>query len=60
MAPTVPDGRDVQVPVKHEFSETFERDKFDGKFFVKGDLHYTCQLFVKTSVSQCLLIYSLL
>ena len=38
-APTVPDESDVQVLMKHEFSETFERDKFDGKFVHKGELH---------------------
>ena len=26
----------IKVPVKHEFSETLEREKFDGKVFVKG------------------------
>ena len=40
MSLTVPYGSDVQVPVKHEFSETFERDKFDEKFIGKGELHY--------------------
>ena len=30
-APTVPDGIEVQVPVKHEFIETSEREKFNGK-----------------------------
>ena len=31
-APTVPYDSDVEVPVKHDFSETFEREKFDGFF----------------------------
>ena len=39
---TVPDDSDVRVPVKHDFSETFERDNFDGKFVGKGELHYIC------------------
>ena len=34
-APTVLDESDVQVPVKHDFSDIFERDKFDGEFVVK-------------------------
>ena len=38
-APTVPDDSDVQVPVKHDFSEAFERNKFDGKFVGKGESH---------------------
>ena len=29
------------MPVKYDFNETFEREKFDGDFFGKGDLHYT-------------------
>ena len=28
--PTVPDNSYVQISVKHDFSETFEREKFDG------------------------------
>ena len=39
---TAPYEIDVQVPVKHDFSETFERDKFDGKCFGKGELYYIC------------------
>ena len=41
-APKVPDESDVQVPVNHDFCETFERDNFDGKFVGKGELHSTC------------------
>ena len=33
--PTVPNYSDIQVPVKHDFSETFERKKFDGNFLIK-------------------------
>ena len=33
--PTVPYESDVQVPVKHDFSETFYREKFDGFFLEK-------------------------
>ena len=29
---TVSYDSDIQVPAKHEFSETFEREKFDGDF----------------------------
>ena len=32
-APTLPADRELQVPLKHDFSETFEREKFDGDFF---------------------------
>ena len=28
------------MPGKYDFSDTFERDKFDGKFVGKGELHY--------------------
>ena len=42
MAPTVPGDIDLQVPLKHDLSEIFERDKFDGKCFGKGELHYIC------------------
>ena len=38
-APTVPDDSDVQVPVKHYFSNTFERDESDGKFVGNGGLN---------------------
>ena len=31
MAPAVPEYSYVQVTVKHNFSETFERKKYDGK-----------------------------
>ena len=41
-APTIPDDSKVQVPVKHDLREVFERDKFDGKFVGKGELHYIC------------------
>ena len=34
------DNSDLQVSMKHEFSETFERNKFDLKFVGKGYLHY--------------------
>ena len=37
---TVPDEINVQVPMKHYFSETFERKKFYGGFVGKGDLNY--------------------
>ena len=40
--PTFPDDSGVQVPVKHDFSEIFEREKFDGKFVDEGVLHYIC------------------
>ena len=30
----------VHVPVKHELSETFEREKFYEKFVGEGELHY--------------------
>ena len=39
-APSVPYYSDVQVPVKHDFSNTFERDKFDGRFLGKFELHH--------------------
>ena len=38
-APIVLENSGVQVPVKHDFSETFERDNSDGKFVVKGEFH---------------------
>ena len=40
--PTVPDDSVVQVPVKHDFSEIFERGNFDGKCIGNGELHYIC------------------
>ena len=40
MAQKFLDDSYIQVPVKYDFSETFEREKFDGKVFVKGQLHY--------------------
>ena len=38
-APTDSYDIDVQVPVKHDFSETFQRDRFDGRFVGKGEWH---------------------
>ena len=38
-AKAVPYGSYVQVPVNHDFSETFNMEKFDGKCFGKGELH---------------------
>ena len=38
-SPTVPDDSDVQVPVNHEFSETFQSKEFDGKSVGKGERH---------------------
>ena len=37
--PALSDDSDVHVTVKHDFSETFERDKLDGKYIGKGELH---------------------
>ena len=34
-APTVPSDRDVQMSVKHDFSDTFEGEKFMGNVLVK-------------------------
>ena len=53
-SPRVPYDSEVQVLVKHDFSETFERDTFDGEFVGKGGLYYICELFVQNSVSQCI------
>ena len=39
---TVPYDSYVQVPVNHDFGEKFERDKYDGKFLGKYELHYIC------------------
>ena len=39
-APTAPDDSAVQVPVNHDFSDIFERDKFDCIFVVRGELYY--------------------
>ena len=36
-SPTVPNDSEVQVPVKHDFREVFEREQFDGKFVGKGE-----------------------
>ena len=36
---TVPDVSEVQIPKKHDFSETFERDKVDGKTVGKGEFN---------------------
>ena len=41
-APTVLENSGVQVPVKHDFSEIFESEKFYGKFVGKGEVHYIC------------------
>ena len=38
--PSLTDDSDVQVLVKHDFSDTFERGKSDGKFVGEGELHY--------------------
>ena len=38
-ATTFPYSSEVLVPVKHDFSETFEREKLDGKTVGKGELH---------------------
>ena len=59
-APTVRYDSALQVTVKSDFSEIFEMEKSDGEFIGKVKLHYICYLFVKTSVSICLLIVSLL
>ena len=37
--PTLTDDSKLQVTVKHDFSETFERDKLDGKTVGKGEFH---------------------
>ena len=36
-APTALDDSRVKMPVKHELSEKFEREKFDGEIFGKGE-----------------------
>ena len=41
-APSIPYDIDVQVVVKRDFSERFDRDKFDGRFIDKVELHYIC------------------
>ena len=41
-APTVLYYSGVQVPVKHAFNETFEREKSDGGFVGKCHLYYIC------------------
>ena len=38
-APIVPDESEVQLPVKHEFSEIFEKEQFYGGKVVKGEFH---------------------
>ena len=38
-APIVPDESEVQFPVKHEFSEIFEREQFDGGKVGKDEFH---------------------
>ena len=40
MAQKFLDDSYIKVPVKYDFSETFEREKFDGKVFVKGYFYY--------------------
>ena len=35
-AKTLPDDSEAQVPVKHAFSETYEREQICGKSFGKG------------------------
>ena len=37
--PAVPENSGVQVILKHDCSETFETDKFNGRCFGKGDLY---------------------
>ena len=37
--PALSDDSDVHVTVKHDFSETFEREKFDCKIVGKGEWH---------------------
>ena len=46
--------------MKRDFSEKFEREKFDGGFIGKVELHYICYLFVKSLLSLCIFIYDLL
>ena len=41
-SPIVPYAGDVQVAVNHDFSETFEREKFGVKCFCKGEWNYIC------------------
>ena len=36
---TVSKYSEVQVPLNHDFNETFYRERFDGKTFVKGDFN---------------------
>ena len=38
-SPSVTYDSEVKVPVKHEFSETFEREQLDGKTVGKGEFH---------------------
>ena len=38
-APIVPDESEVQLPVKHEFSEIFGREKFDGGKVGTSEFH---------------------
>ena len=47
IAPTFLDESDVKVPVKNDFSEVFERDKFNGKFVGKVQLHNLVTLLLK-------------
>ena len=39
-APTVPDTNEVQVSVNNDFSETFDREKFDVKAVSKGNFNH--------------------
>ena len=41
-SPTVPDDSFIHVPMKHDFSEAFERENFDDNIFGKGELHSIC------------------
>ena len=63
--PTIPDDSYVQVPVKHDFSEIFEREKIDGEMFGKGEWHnlvnFLCKLqsyIVFYFPLYCLLFYT--
>ena len=58
-SPTVPDDSDIQVPVKHELSDIFESDKFDGGFFGNGEWHNLVNCFCKLHYHRVLyfLIY---
>ena len=34
----VPDNAQTQIPIKHNFSQTFERDEFDGRVMNKSEI----------------------